>query len=235
MNPFLQAYNRLSAAFGHQRWWPTTTSDKETEIIIGAILTQNTSWKNVEMAIANLAAADMADFRRIAAAKKEKIAQLIRPSGYFNQKSERLRLFAQYVCDNYGGNVNRLLRNGIGGLREELLRLKGIGPETADSVMLYAGNKAVFVVDAYTRRIFSRIGVCGSSVSYDELQRLLVNGLPESMRTAAVFSQYHALLVELGKKACTKNTPLCGNCPLLGFCTFGKAAAKAASETAKFK
>lgn len=235
MNLFLQAYNRLSAAFGHQRWWPTTTSDKETEIIIGAILTQNTSWKNVEMAIANLAAADMVDFGRIAAAKKEKIAQLIRPSGYFNQKAERLQLFAQYVCDNYGGNVNRLLRNGTAGLREELLRLKGIGPETADSIILYAANKPAFVVDAYTKRIFSRVGICGEAMPYHGLQQLIVSGLPQGMRTAAVFNQYHALLVELGKKACTKNTPLCGNCPLLGFCTFGKAAAKAASETAKFK
>ncbi len=235
MNLFLQVYGKLLAAFGRQRWWPTTTAARETEIIIGAILTQNTSWKNVEKAISNLAAAGMVDFRRIAAAKKGKIAQLIRPSGYYNQKAERLKLFARYVCDNYGGGVKRLLLKEKGKLRDELLQLNGIGPETADSISLYAANKPAFVVDAYTRRIFSRIGVCGSGVSYDELQQLLVSGLPESMRTAAAYSQYHALLVELGKKVCTKNTPLCGNCPLLGFCAFGKAAAKAAFETAKFK
>ncbi len=188
-------------------------------------LTQNTSWKNVEKAIANLAAAGMVDFRKIAAAKKEKLALLIKPSGYYNQKSERLQLFARYVCSDYGGDVKRLLRKEKEELRAELLNLKGIGPETADSIILYAANKAVFVVDAYTKRIFSRIGVCSSDVSYSELQQLLVNGLPENMRTAAVFSQYHALLVGLGKNFCLKKSPLCGKCPLLKMCICGRFAA----------
>lgn len=193
-------------------------------------LTQNTSWKNVEKAISNMASAGMIDFGKIAAATKEAVARLIKPSGYYNQKAERLQLFAQHICDNYGGDVKRLLQKDVGELRSELLELKGIGPETADSIILYAANRPVFVVDAYTRRIFSRIGICSSEAGYDELQHLLVKGLPESMRAAAVFNQYHALLVELGKKSCTKNNPVCVSCPLLGICVYGKE-----HKTANFK
>lgn len=225
MNTIPKIYGTLLQEYGSQHWWPTTTAARETEIIIGAILTQNTSWKNVEKAIANLAAAGMVDFRKIAAAKKEKMAQLIRPSGYYNQKAERLQLFAQYVRDNYSGNINKLLRKRKEELRAELLELKGIGPETADSIILYAANKTVFVIDAYTRRIFSRIGVCSSDVGYDELQQLIVSGLPKNMRAAAVFNQYHALLVGLGKSVCVKHEPRCSECPLLGLCAYGKAAA----------
>lgn len=236
MELFLRAYEKLLAAFGNQNWWPTTTAAKETEIIIGAILTQNTSWKNVEKAIFNLASAGMVDFRKIAAAKKEKIAQLIRPSGYYNQKAMRFQLLARYVCDNYSGNVKLLLRKENAELRAELLQLNGIGPETADSILLYAGGKEALVVDAYTKRIFSRIGACSEGISYHELQQLLIKGLPRNMRTAAVFSQYHALLVELGKNTCTKSNPLCAGCPLLGICSYGKAAVNASpKKTTKFK
>ena len=225
MNLLMRIYSELLKVYGEQHWWPVVTANKETEVIIGAILTQNTSWKNVEKAIANLAAADMVDFRKIAAAKKEKIAQLIRPSGYFNQKAERLQLFAQYVCDNYAGNVNKLLHKEIGELRDELLNLKGIGPETADSILLYAGNKDVFVVDAYTKRIFSRIGICGEQLSYHELQQLITINLPHKLRNSNVFNQYHALLVELGKHICVKREPLCSQCPLLSLCNYGRSAA----------
>ncbi len=220
MNLFLQTYNRLFAAFGRQDWWPTITAARETEVIIGAILTQNTSWKNVDKAISNLASARMVDFWKIAAATNEKIAELIKPSGYFNQKTERLQLFAQYVCDNYGGDVKQLLRKEKGELRVELLQLKGIGPETADSIILYAAGKPAFVVDAYTKRIFSRVGICGEATQYHDLQQLIVSSLPQGMRTAAVFNQYHALLVELGKNICTKREPLCGSCPLQGICPY---------------
>ncbi len=220
---FSDVYFRLLSRFGHQHWWPTTTAAKETEVIIGAILTQNTSWKNVEKAIANLAAARMVDFGKIAAAKKGKVAKLIQPSGYYNQKAERLQLFAKYVCSNYGGKVELLLQKNAVGLRKELLELKGIGPETADSILLYAAGKGVFVVDAYTRRIFSRIGICDEGISYHELQQLITENLPEKMRRAAVFNQYHALLVELGKGTCVKRNPLCHACPLLGCCSYGKA------------
>lgn len=236
---FSDVYIRLLKFFGKQHWWPTTTANRETEIIIGAILTQNTSWKNVEKAISNLADARMVDFGKIAAAKKGKVAKLIRPSGYYNQKAERLQLFAKYVCSNYGGKVKLLLQNpnhakhdwaqlptgNLGnavGLRKELLELKGIGPETADSIILYAAGKEVFVIDTYTRRIFSRIGICSNGISYHELQQLITENLPGKMRTAAVFNQYHALLVEHGKNTCLKNNPLCGQCPLLSCCDYGK-------------
>ncbi len=218
MSKCAQIYNILLTASGSQRWWPTTTANRETEIIIGAILTQNTSWKSVEKAIANLAAAGMVDFRKIAAARKEKIARLIKPSGYYNQKAERLKLFARHVCDSYRGNVRLLLQKNMGELRSELLQLKGVGPETADSIILYAANQPVFVVDAYTKRILSRLGICGENASYSELQQLILSSLPLSMRTAAVFNEYHALLVELGKNVCLKSKPRCGKCPARGLC-----------------
>ncbi|MBI2581351.1 endonuclease III domain-containing protein [Candidatus Woesearchaeota archaeon] len=223
------AYELLASKLGPQNWWPTTTAARETEVIIGAILTQNTSWKNVEKAIANLAAAGMVDFRKIAAAKKEKIAGLIKSSGYFNQKAEWLRLFAQHVCSNYNGDVKLLLEKGVNELRAELLQLKGIGPETADSILLYAGGKEAFVIDAYTKRIFSRIGTCDERISYHGLQRLVTESLPAEMRTVAVFNQYHAMLVELGKGTCIKRNPLCHACPLLGCCRYGKSSLKTTS------
>ena len=228
-------YCRLSDFFGNQHWWPTTTRNKETEMIVGAFLTQNTSWKNVEKAISNLATSDMMDFKKIAVAKKERISQLIRPSGYYNQKAERLQLFAQYICGNYDGDVKLLLRKEKDELRAELLQLKGIGSETADSILLYAANKDAFVIDAYTRRIFSRIGVCSEGVSYNELQQLITGNLPGKMKTAAVFSQYHALLVELGKNICIKRSPLCSQCPLVDCCGYGKAAVKTAQDLNKLR
>ncbi|MBI2143798.1 endonuclease III domain-containing protein [Candidatus Woesearchaeota archaeon] len=220
------AYSRLHKRFGIQRWWPTTTAAKETEIIIGAILTQNTAWRNVEKAISNLAATGMVDFQSLAAAGREKVAALIRPSGYYNQKAERLQLFARRICSDYGSDVKVLLRKETAELREELLNMKGIGPETADSILLYAANKPVFVVDSYAKRIFSRLGICNESISYGELQQLIVAALPERMQTAAVFNQFHALLVELGKRICLKNEPGCSHCPLLLFCRCGKTAEK---------
>ena len=234
-NNFEEVYKTLLPHFGRQEWWPTITVNRETEVIIGAILTQNTSWKNVEKAIANLAAARMIDFRKIAAVKREKIAGLIKPSGYYNQKAERLQLFARHVCSKYGGDVKMLLRKGAAELREELLNLKGIGPETADSILLYAANKAVFVVDAYTKRIFSRIGICSEGVSYHELQQLITGNLPEKMRIAAVFSQYHALLVQLGKGICLKRNPPCSKCPLLEYCSYGNACYGKAAESGGFE
>ncbi|MBI3036919.1 hypothetical protein HYY73_04175 [Candidatus Woesearchaeota archaeon] len=227
-----EVYSRLHGFFGEQHWWPTTTANRETEVIIGAILAQNTSWKNVEKAISGLAAAGMVDFRKIAAAKKGKVAKLIRPSGYYNQKAERLQLFARYVCSNYGGKVELLLQKNAAGLRKELLELKGIGPETADSILLYAANKDAFVIDAYTKRIFSRIGVCSGSISYGDLQQLIAKSLPRPMHTAEVFNQYHALLVGLGKNFCLKKNPLCGKCPLLSMCVHGMSAAKTLKQQA---
>ncbi len=222
VNPVEVVYLALLSHFGARQWWPTITAAMETEIIIGAILTQNTSWKNVEKAISNLAAAGLVDFQRLAAAGRVDVAALIRPSGYYNQKAERLQLFAKHVCGGYGGDVKKLLQKETAWLRRELLQLKGIGPETADSILLYAAGKAAFVVDAYTRRIFSRLGICSEGIGYGDLQRLIVESLPRGMRVAAVFKQYHALLVELGKGFCLKSGPRCSGCPLLGLCCFGR-------------
>ncbi len=214
MNRIEAAYDKLYDSFGKQRWWPTTTKNKEAEIVIGAILTQNTAWKNVEMAIANLKRNKLVDFRKIASADAEKLARLIKPSGYYNQKAKRLKLFAGHVVGNHGGSLKRMLRKSVGELRAELLSLHGIGPETADSIILYAAGRPVFVVDAYTRRIFARMGISRESSSYGELQRLFMESLPSD---AKLFGEYHALIVELGKRAC-REKPLCGACPLKGLC-----------------
>ncbi len=178
------------------------------------ILTQNTAWKNVEKALSNLKKEKLIDFEKLAAVETAKLALLIKSSGYYNQKAGRLQLFARHVCGCYAGDVSKLLRKGVAELRNELLQLKGIGPETADSIILYAAGKPVFVVDAYTKRIFARIGISSESSSYDELQKLFTDNLPED---AKLFNQYHALIVELGKNVCRKK-PLCGTCPLIKLC-----------------
>ncbi len=226
MTNIKQVYDALLKAFGHQNWWPTITGNKETEVILGAILTQNTSWKNVEKAMTSMASEGMIDFRRIATEKREKVARLIKPSGYYNQKAERLQLFAKHIVSNYNGNIKLLLTNETKQLRSELLGIKGIGPETADSIMLYAAEKASFVVDTYTKRIFSRMGLCSDSVSYDELQNLIVNNLPNHFLNASTFKQYHALLVQLGKGFCVKSKPKCHSCPLSKTCKLGRQKAK---------
>lgn len=216
MNGIEAVYNKLCDYFGEQRWWPTTTKNKETEVIIGAILTQNTAWKNVEKAIESLKKEKLIDFEKLAAVETTKLALLIKSSGYYNQKAERLKLFARHICDRYNGNVKLLLRKGVAELRDEMLQLKGIGPETADSIILYAANKPVFVVDAYTRRIFSRLGISSEGSSYEELQQMFMKSLPED---TAIFNQYHALIVELGKNVCRKK-PRCSTCPLRINCSF---------------
>ncbi len=218
MNKIHQIYSILYKSFGPQGWWPTTLenelhpkhhgkspkNDKERfEIIIGAILTQNTNWKNVEKAILNLNKAQLLDINKIKRINKNKLALLIRPSGYFNQKAERLKL----IADFYSKNKNPT--------REELLAVKGIGPETADSILLYALGKPSFVVDAYTKRVFSRLGLCDGKCSYDELQELFRKNLPKKQK---LFNEYHALLVELGKNHC-KTKPICKDCPLKKLCS----------------
>ncbi len=229
MNKIQQAYCKLLKAYGKQGWWPIV-NDKTllceygtgaprneaemAEMCIGAILTQNTAWKNVEKAIANLKRNSLIDFSKIAAMDAEKLAQLIKSSGYYNQKTRKLKLFAEHVVGNYGGSLERMLGKSVGELREELLSLHGIGPETADSIMLYAAGKTVFVIDAYTKRVFARIGISREGSSYDELQRMFMESLPSD---SSLFNEYHALIVELGKGVCRKK-PLCSNCPLKGLC-----------------
>jgi endonuclease-3 related protein len=204
-----QLYGRLLEKHGPQGWWPTRktgyhplnksrklSENEMLEICIGAILTQNTAWKNVEKALANLISSNALDLKKLAVIKQSKLAQLIRSSGYYNQKAERLQLFARHVLKEHG-SFSRMFRKDLEPLREELLSLKGIGPETADSMLLYAGRKPVFVIDAYTKRICSRLGICEADADYHELQSKFHSSLPPD---AELFNEFHALFVEEGKK-----------------------------------
>jgi len=203
-------FERLMGRFGPQGWWPGETP---FEVMIGAILTQNTNWTNVEKAIANLQRE--ADFspHGLLALPPGRLAELIRPSGYFNQKAAKLRDFLEFYLRSTGGEKRRMRRRPLAALRRDLLAVRGIGPETADSILLYALGKPVFVVDAYTRRVLSRHGACRPDASYDELQRLFMDHLPPD---AALFNEFHALLVRVGKEHCRKSVPRCEGCPLEG-------------------
>ena len=200
-------YNGLYDFFGPQHWWPAKTN---FEIIIGAILTQNTAWSNVEKAIRNLRRAKLLNPASLRNVKKKKLAYLIRPSGYYNIKSERLKNFVNFLFKKYNGSLKRMFSQDMAGLRSELLRISGIGKETADSILLYAGKQPVFVVDAYTKRVLSRHNIVSESSDYDGIQQLFMQNLPSDSR---LFNEYHALLVKLAKDICRKN-PLCAACPV---------------------
>lgn len=203
----LRLYDALYRHYGPQRWWPART---KFEVIVGTILTQNTSWKNVEKAISNLAREKFLLPRSIHNASNEKIASLIRPSGYYNIKAARLKNFTDFLFERYGGSLKRMFSHDMAELRSELLSIKGLGPETADSILLYAGGKPVFVVDTYTRRILSRHRLISAMDEYSKVQRLFMGSLPPDSR---LFNEYHALLVRLAKEACNKD-PKCAGCPV---------------------
>jgi endonuclease III related protein len=212
----MDIYERLLAAFGHRNWWPAETP---FEVMVGAILTQNTNWGNVEKAIGNLAVAEVLTPGAIAALPVDELERLIRPSGYFRQKAERLQLFARFLMDSHKGDLNRLFNKPLEYIREELLEQKGIGPETADSILLYAGHFPSFVVDSYTIRIFSRLGILSEKEKYAQTRSFFMNHLPHDTR---LFNEYHALIVEHGKTLCKKRTPICSACPLREACPFSK-------------
>jgi endonuclease-3 related protein len=200
-------YNALLEHYGPQGWWPANT---ELECILGTILTQNTSWKNVEKAIENLKRENLISIEKLALIPISSLAELIRPSGYFNQKAIKIKNFVNFVMQNYDGNLQKMLEEDTQKLREKLLSIKGIGPETADSILLYAGKKPIFVVDTYTYRILLRHGLIPEETSYGEIQELFMDFLPEDTQ---LFNEYHALLVKLGKEHCGKK-PICEGCPL---------------------
>ncbi len=204
-------YNRLFRYFGPRNWWPGETP---FEVIVGAILTQNTAWANVEKAIQNLKEEGLMLPEKLFHLRQERLASLIRPAGYFNIKSQRLKSFLAFLFSSYQGRLNKMFRSETVILREELLKVKGIGPETADSILLYAGGKLTFVVDAYTRRIFSRYGLIDGKASYHQIQTIFYQNLPHQVQ---LFNEYHALLVELGKTICRKK-PNCPACPLKTEC-----------------
>jgi endonuclease III related protein len=189
-------------------------SEVRKEKICSLILTDNTSWKNVEKAVSQLNKNQLIDITKILDADNKKLAEIIKPSGYYNQKAKKLRNFSLFLIENYYGSLKLFFKNDIVKLREELLSVNGIGPETADSIILYAAQKPIFVIDAYTRRIMGRIGF--KEESYEDLQRLFMDNLELDER---LFNEYHALLVELGKNTC-KKTPLCDKCPLNKNCNY---------------
>lgn len=201
-------YEALYNRYGPQYWWP---ADSALECIIGAILTQNTTWKNVEKAIGNLKQSGLISVDSLNNIKTETLAEFIRPSGYYYQKALKIKHFIDYVVTSYSGNLEHLLDEQIDTLREKLLELKGIGPETADSIILYAAKKPIFVIDAYTHRILSRHNLVPDETSYQEMQELFMDSLPEDRN---IFNEYHALIVKTAKEHCTKRNPDCSSCPL---------------------
>jgi endonuclease-3 related protein len=204
----LRYYNAMSSALGPMHWWPAKTP---FEVIVGAILTQSTSWTNVKRAIDNLRAARMLTPSAILKARTSRLAALVRPSGYFRQKAKKLKAFARFLQREYDGSLTRMFQTGTPELREKLLSVHGIGPETADSILLYAGNHPVFVVDAYTHRIFGRHSITSGKPDYETVRALFESGLP---RHPQLWNEFHALIVNTGKNWCRKSVPRCEECPL---------------------
>jgi endonuclease-3 related protein len=211
MTAFREIHDTLYAAFGPQDWWP---ADSPFEVAVGAVLTQNTAWTNVERAIANLREAGLLDPAALHHAPDDELAAHIRPAGYFNIKAQRLKALCRFLRESADGDLERLAEEKTDDLRERLLGVKGVGEETADSILLYALDRPVFVVDAYTRRIFERLGLLEPGLSYGAIQQRFQAELP---RDRTLFNEYHALIVALGKDHC-KPKPRCGTCPLRDRC-----------------
>jgi endonuclease-3 related protein len=211
--PLRDAYRRLRERFGHQRWWPAETP---FEVCIGAILTQNTAWTNVGRALARLKAAGALTPPALAALPEPALAELLRPAGTFRVKARRLRAFLAVLVGECGGDLARLFAGDTAAVRTRLLAIPGIGPETADCLLLYAGGQASFVVDAYTRRIFARHGWAGADAGYAALQGLCAAGLaePDPARRLDLWQDAHAQFVAVGKHFCRARAPRCEDCPL---------------------
>lgn len=243
-----QYFDALMAHWGPQDWWPAYT---RLEVIVGAFLTQNTSWNNVEKALRNLRQRGLLHLSRLREVPLGELERAVRPAGYFRQKAQRLKNFIAFLDSRYGGSLHRMFSRPTAELREELLQLNGVGPETADSILLYAGGHPVFVVDAYTRRVFERHGVLGGGEKYEEVRQQFEHGLveeeggswleagfrPAALRgdpkrhkftlrsaplRARVFDEYHALLVQVAKHHCRKKEPACRGCPLERFLPRGE-------------
>jgi len=201
-------YRALRTHFGHRHWWPGETP---FEVMVGAVLTQNTNWGNVEKAILNLKSAGKLSPRGIDAMPETEIAALIRPSGYFNVKARRLKSLVRRFIEKCGGDERNFRRVPTRKLREELLDVNGVGRETADSILLYALGRRIFVVDAYTRRVFCRHGFLRGGEDYDEIRVMFESLLP---RSAPLYNDYHAQIVAVGKGYCAPRRPRCAGCPL---------------------
>ncbi len=232
----LAMYSTLAQAWGPQHWWPVRT---QFEVIVGAYLTQNTNWTNVELTLHKLRSAHILSIAGIRRIPIRRLEALVRSSGYFRQKARRLKLFVAFLDRTYSGSLKKMFAQPTAKLRDELLALEGVGPETADSILLYAGQHSIFVVDAYTRRISERHSLLRASANYEEFRTLYEQGLSEGMRIVPatrssgaashfpspmslaaratlvqVFNEMHGLLVGVGKKYCLKAKPRCDACPL---------------------
>lgn len=210
----LEIYRRLFSIYGPQRWWPGKTA---FEIVVGAILTQSAAWTNVEKALNNLRAAGALSPAALHSLDVAEIARLVRPSGYYNTKAQKLKAFVAMLAANFNGDLDALLALPEATLRPLLLSTYGIGPETADSILLYAADRPVFVIDAYTRRVFSRLGIGPEQDTYHGWQMMFMASLEAD---AALFNEYHALIVRLAKDFCRKR-PRCHLCPLRDGCPTG--------------
>ncbi len=211
ITPLTSYYHTLYESLGPQSWWPAKTP---FEVIVGAILTQNTNWTNVERAIANLRREHLLSPRAMERVSPAHLASSIRSSGYFRQKAKKLKAFVRFLREEYSGSLKRMFQTPTAELREKLLGVHGIGPETADSILLYAGAKEIFVVDAYTKRILSRHGWVDDKATYEEMRTLVESHLP---RDVSRYNEFHALLVNVGKNWCRPRDPRCSECPLATF------------------
>ena len=205
-----EIYSRLHRFYGPQHWWP---AESRFEVMVGAVLTQNTNWQNVSKAIDVLRARGVLDFQALNSLPCEELAPLIRSSGYYNLKAKRLKNLLAMIDQEYGGDLEMFFREDLWTARERLLLVKGVGAETADSILLYACGQPIFVVDAYAHRIFSRHGLIPEECDYQELQDLFMDNLPDD---TALFNEYHALIVMTAKEFCRKTSPRCEECPLQG-------------------
>jgi endonuclease-3 related protein len=225
----VKIYELLLNHFGSRDWWPVdkeyhknNKSDPRFEVIIGAILTQNTAWGNVEKALINLKTNNILTIRKIVEIKLENLKIIIQPSGFFNQKAKRLKIMTLHIHENYEGDLDKFFKRDMQEIREEMLSLNGIGPETADSILLYAGDHPIFVVDAYTKRICKRLPIKIRGESYDETQQYFEVELHKTSpqkNNVQLYKEFHALIVELAKNYCKKK-PKCNNCPLKYHCDF---------------
>ncbi len=205
----MDAYKRMYKTIGPRNWWP---GDTTFEIIVGAILTQNTAWRNVAKAIQNLKDKELLTPAKLNALPIKKLASIIRPAGYYNIKAVRLKNFLNFLFSKYSGKITKMFKTPLPKLRKELLEVNGVGPETADSILLYAGGLPIFVIDAYTKRIFFRHNLIDENCDYHKLQGIFMKHLPCDSQ---LFNEYHALLVWVGHHLC-KRTPKCEECPLQG-------------------
>ena len=208
----MEMYNLLYSSLGPQNWWPAET---EFEMMVGAILTQNTNWNNVEKAILNLKEKALLSIRELSQIPESILAEYIRPAGYYNLKVKRLKNLIKFIENRYNGDINKLFNLDIEVIRKELLSVKGIGLETADSIVLYGAGRPLFVVDTYTHRILTRHGLIEEEAGYNDLQLFFMYNLPNDVE---LFKEFHALIVKTGKDFCRRK-PLCSQCPLENLAT----------------